>query len=178
MIWLLDPVRIVNAVGAELRGARERKRRKTDGKVEGRKSYAEANPELVKAAGKLRARLPRMSLREISAEPASSGLPFQGPTRNLIDLAGEGLDLCVPPDLGDVVARLSGTLWVYARLVTLIYVNVECRPRMPNLLRGARIKPPCAPHPSATPATRSHHQERPDRTAASSCHRWSCRPVR
>ncbi len=29
---------------AKLRGARERKRRKTGGKVEGRKSYAEANP--------------------------------------------------------------------------------------------------------------------------------------
>jgi hypothetical protein len=52
---------------------RERKRRKTDGQVEGGKSYAEANPEMVKAAGKFRARLPRMSLREISAGLASSG---------------------------------------------------------------------------------------------------------
>jgi DNA invertase Pin-like site-specific DNA recombinase len=35
---------------AKLRGARERKRRKTGGKVEGRKSYAETKPELVKLA--------------------------------------------------------------------------------------------------------------------------------
>jgi hypothetical protein len=84
MIWLLDPVWIVNAVGAELRGARERKRRKTGGKVGGGKSYAEANPELVKAAGKLRARLPRMSLREVSAELASSGLLRHRGERNWI----------------------------------------------------------------------------------------------
>jgi DNA invertase Pin-like site-specific DNA recombinase len=58
---------------AKLRGARERKRRKTGGKVEGRKSYAEANPELVKAAGELSARRPRLSLRAISAELASNG---------------------------------------------------------------------------------------------------------
>ena len=58
---------------AKLRGARERKRRKTGGKVEGRKSYAEANPQLVDLARKLSERRPRLSLREISAALASEG---------------------------------------------------------------------------------------------------------
>ena len=58
---------------AKLRGARERKRRKTGGKVEGRKSYAEANPQLVELARKLSEQRPRLSLREISAALASEG---------------------------------------------------------------------------------------------------------
>jgi DNA invertase Pin-like site-specific DNA recombinase len=58
---------------AKLRGARERKRRKTGGKVEGRKSYAEANPQLVELALKLSEQRPRLSLREISASLASEG---------------------------------------------------------------------------------------------------------
>jgi DNA invertase Pin-like site-specific DNA recombinase len=58
---------------AKLRGARERKRRKTGGKVEGRKSYAEANPQLVDLARKLSERRPRLSLREISAALAAEG---------------------------------------------------------------------------------------------------------
>ena len=53
---------------AKLRGARERKRRKTGQKVEGRKSYAEVNPELVGKARELSAQRPRLSLRQISAE--------------------------------------------------------------------------------------------------------------
>ena len=57
----------------KLRGARERKRRKTGGKVEGRKSYAEANPKLVELARKLSEQRPRLSLREISAALASEG---------------------------------------------------------------------------------------------------------
>jgi len=67
---------------AKLRGARERKRRKTGGKVEGRKSYAEANPELVKLARQLSERTPKLSLRQISAELASAkfttpnGVPY------------------------------------------------------------------------------------------------------
>lgn len=58
---------------AKLRGARERKRRNTGGKVEGRKSYAEANPQLVELARELSEQRPRLSLREISAALASSG---------------------------------------------------------------------------------------------------------
>jgi DNA invertase Pin-like site-specific DNA recombinase len=58
---------------AKLRGARERKRRKTGGKVEGRKSYAEANPRLVELARELSEQRPRLSLREISAALASEG---------------------------------------------------------------------------------------------------------
>jgi DNA invertase Pin-like site-specific DNA recombinase len=58
---------------AKLRGARDRKRRKTGGKVEGRKSYAEANPQLVKLARELSKRRPRLSLREISDALASEG---------------------------------------------------------------------------------------------------------
>jgi hypothetical protein len=38
---------------AKLRDSRERKRRKTGCKVEGRKSYAEANPQLVELAREL-----------------------------------------------------------------------------------------------------------------------------
>lgn len=66
---------------AKLRGARERKRRKTGGKVEGRKSYAEANPEMVQRAVEL-SNQRRMSLRQISTQLAEAGyctprgLPF------------------------------------------------------------------------------------------------------
>lgn len=60
---------------AKLRGARERKKRET-GKCGGRQSYAERSPEMVALAKKL-ARYPvngrKRSLREISAELASSG---------------------------------------------------------------------------------------------------------
>jgi DNA invertase Pin-like site-specific DNA recombinase len=58
---------------AKLRGARERKRRKTGGKVEGRKSYAEANPNVVELAHQLSEQRPRLSLRGISAVLASKG---------------------------------------------------------------------------------------------------------
>jgi DNA invertase Pin-like site-specific DNA recombinase len=57
---------------AKLRAARERKRER-EGKCEGRKSYAEANPALVEKAKALSERRPRLSLREISAELAASG---------------------------------------------------------------------------------------------------------
>jgi DNA invertase Pin-like site-specific DNA recombinase len=58
---------------AKLRGARERKRRKTGLKVEGRKTYAEKNPELVERARRLSEQRPRLSLREISVALASQG---------------------------------------------------------------------------------------------------------
>jgi DNA invertase Pin-like site-specific DNA recombinase len=58
---------------AKLRGARDRKRRKTGAKVEGRKSYAETNPKLVELAQQLSEQRPRLSLREISAALASQG---------------------------------------------------------------------------------------------------------
>jgi DNA invertase Pin-like site-specific DNA recombinase len=61
---------------AKLRGARERKRRE-DGKCEGRKPLAEKFPEAVKLAKRLRRASPktgeRMSLRKISAELAAAG---------------------------------------------------------------------------------------------------------
>jgi DNA invertase Pin-like site-specific DNA recombinase len=71
----LEKARLV----AKLRVARERKREKA-GKCEGRKSYAEAKPEMVKLACKLAGQ--RLSLRKISAELAgqghvtAKGLPF------------------------------------------------------------------------------------------------------
>jgi DNA invertase Pin-like site-specific DNA recombinase len=67
---------------AKLRGARERKRRKTGGKVEGRKSLSESRPEAVALARALSEQLPRLSLRAIAANLASqgfttpSGLPY------------------------------------------------------------------------------------------------------
>ncbi len=60
---------------AKLRGARERIRA-TQGKCEGRKSYAERDPELVLAAKRLHRRSPkghRKSLREIARELAAMG---------------------------------------------------------------------------------------------------------
>jgi DNA invertase Pin-like site-specific DNA recombinase len=66
---------------AKLKAARDRKREAT-GKCEGRKSYAEANPEMVGLAEQLSGQYPRMSLRQISTQLAESGyrtprgLPF------------------------------------------------------------------------------------------------------
>ena len=60
---------------AKLKAARDRKRT-TGVKVEGRKSYQEAKPELVELARELRRRRPKRgqrSLREISAELARRG---------------------------------------------------------------------------------------------------------
>ena len=60
----------------KLKGARDRKRRATGMKVEGRKSYAEARPEVVILAKKLH-RYPinghRRSLREVAQELAAAG---------------------------------------------------------------------------------------------------------
>jgi len=57
---------------AKLRGARERKRKKTGGgKVEGRKSYAEKEPELAALARELSGE--QLSLRQISSELAAKG---------------------------------------------------------------------------------------------------------
>ena len=50
---------------AKLKGARDRARRQR-GKCEGRKSYAEAKPQLVALAKQLKRELPRPSLRDIS----------------------------------------------------------------------------------------------------------------
>jgi DNA invertase Pin-like site-specific DNA recombinase len=66
---------------AKLKAARDRKRN-ADGKCEGRKSYAERDPELVAKAKELSGQRPRLSLRAISAELAKagrtppSGLPY------------------------------------------------------------------------------------------------------
>ncbi len=62
---------------AKLKGARDRKRRRT-GKCEGRKSYAERNPELVAKAKQLGATINargerELSLREIAARLAGEG---------------------------------------------------------------------------------------------------------
>ena len=58
---------------AKLRGARERKRRKTGAKVEGRKSLPETAPEAVRMACRLSNQRPRLSLRQISAALAEAG---------------------------------------------------------------------------------------------------------
>jgi DNA invertase Pin-like site-specific DNA recombinase len=60
---------------AKLRGARERKRA-ASGKCEGRKSWAEINPELVRQAKRLRRRSPKghqRSLRDVASELAKLG---------------------------------------------------------------------------------------------------------
>lgn len=63
-------------VVTKLKGARDRKKRETGQKVEGRKNYRELNPEMVALAKKLH-RYPvngqRRSLREIANELASAG---------------------------------------------------------------------------------------------------------
>ena len=67
----LEKARLVS----KLRAARDRKRA-AGGKVEGRKSYAEMNPEVVELARKLRRLRPRggqRTLREVSAELAKAG---------------------------------------------------------------------------------------------------------
>jgi DNA invertase Pin-like site-specific DNA recombinase len=56
---------------AKLRAARERKRKATKDKVEGRKSWAEINPDMVKEAKRLDRQ--GLSLREIAAELAKLG---------------------------------------------------------------------------------------------------------
>jgi len=59
---------------AKLKGARDRKRRLTGKKVEGRKSHQEAHPEVVALARSLaRRRKQKPSLRAISAELAAAG---------------------------------------------------------------------------------------------------------
>jgi DNA invertase Pin-like site-specific DNA recombinase len=61
---------------AKLRGARERKRRKTGGKVEGRKSHAERDPAMVELARQLHRPDPNkrpISLRKVSAALAERG---------------------------------------------------------------------------------------------------------
>jgi DNA invertase Pin-like site-specific DNA recombinase len=57
---------------AKLKGARDRKRRE-QGKCEGRRSYAERAPEMVELAKALKSRGGRVSLREVSAELAARG---------------------------------------------------------------------------------------------------------
>jgi hypothetical protein len=60
---------------AKLRAARER-RRAANGKCEGRKSWAEINPELVRQAKRLRRRSPKggqRSLRDVAAELGKLG---------------------------------------------------------------------------------------------------------
>jgi len=57
---------------AKLKAARDRKRT-AKGKCEGRKSYAERDPELVGRAKELSEQRPRLSLRDIAAALASEG---------------------------------------------------------------------------------------------------------
>jgi DNA invertase Pin-like site-specific DNA recombinase len=57
---------------AKLRGARDRVRR-TKGKCEGRKSYAERDPALVALAREIKNRGGRVSLRQVATELASKG---------------------------------------------------------------------------------------------------------
>ena len=64
---------------AKLKAARERKKAVV-GKCEGRKSWAELNPELVREAKRLRRRSPKghqRSLRDIAAELAKLGFVNQ-----------------------------------------------------------------------------------------------------
>jgi DNA invertase Pin-like site-specific DNA recombinase len=59
-------------VVAKLKAARDRKR-EAIGKCEGRKSYAQANREMVARAAALGDQRPRLSLRQITAELATAG---------------------------------------------------------------------------------------------------------
>jgi DNA invertase Pin-like site-specific DNA recombinase len=58
---------------AKLKGARDRKRR-SEGKCEGRKSYAERDPDMVALAKDLRGRDGQMSLRDVAKELAAHRL--------------------------------------------------------------------------------------------------------
>jgi len=66
---------------AKLKAARDRKREES-GKCEGRKTYAERDPELVAKAKELSEQRPRLSLREIAADlcrlgkTTPRGLPY------------------------------------------------------------------------------------------------------
>jgi len=57
---------------AKLKGARDRVRRRV-GKCEGRKSYAERDPDMVALAKEIKCRGGRVSLREIAAELEAKG---------------------------------------------------------------------------------------------------------
>lgn len=57
---------------AKLRGARERKRREV-GKVEGRKSYLERSPDMVRLAKEIKGRGGRVSLRDVAKELEARG---------------------------------------------------------------------------------------------------------
>jgi hypothetical protein len=60
---------------AKLKAARQRKKERA-GKCEGRKSWAEVNPELVREARRLRRRSPKghqLSLRDVAVELAKLG---------------------------------------------------------------------------------------------------------
>ena len=64
----------------KLKAARDRKRLANGGKCEGRKSWAEINPELVKEAKRLRRRSPKghhRSLRDVAAELGKLGFTNQ-----------------------------------------------------------------------------------------------------
>ena len=68
-----------NGVLAKLRGARERRKRLTGAKVEGRKSHAEERPDVVALARTLARKKPKggqLSLRAISAELEARGYNF------------------------------------------------------------------------------------------------------
>jgi len=84
---------------AKLKAARERKRRDTGAKVEGRKTHAEERPEVVALAKRLARKKPKggkLSLRAISAELAREGHPTR---------AREA----VPPQVGHRHARGTKT---------------------------------------------------------------------
>ena len=93
---------------SKLRGARERKRANGH-KVEGRKSHAEARPEVVALAKALRQRLHRghaMSFRDISAEllalghASKSGKAFTASSvRKMAGLIGSAVQLSVKATL-------------------------------------------------------------------------------
>src|SRR5262245_45462553 len=78
---------------AKLRGARERKRRETGKKVEGRKSHAEKRPEVVLEAKRLRRASPlngkRRSFRKISQELAEPSIEPGNAILSISD-AGDG----------------------------------------------------------------------------------------
>jgi hypothetical protein len=73
---------------AKLRAARERKRQAI-GKCEGRKNWAEINPELVREAKRLRRRSPKghqRSLRDVAAELAKLGFVNQSAWRRVVGI--------------------------------------------------------------------------------------------
>ena len=117
---------------AKFKAARDREREAT-GKCEGRKSYAEAKPELVGMARELSGLRPRLSLRQISAQLAEAGY------RTPLGLAMLPLSLRCSGDKG------SGSLSIFAPQISRFDFGSGLFWRAPHLHIGSiTARPPAS----------------------------------